>query len=284
MRHKPLAIIHVPHSSMIVPPDVRNSFILSDDELHAELLRITDVFTDELFDCNHHLAGRIIYPVSRLVADVERFANDEDEPMSKAGMGAVYTRTSRGNLLRKGLSAEDRQSLMKKYYEPHHKRLTAIVKDALTVYGHCLIIDSHSFSSLPLEYETDQNPDRPDICIGVDSYHTPKHLSEMVVASFEQAGFLVKENTPFAGTIVPMAYYHVNENVYSIMIEVNRSSYMDESTGKRNGQFTRIHNRLQPILRELIDGVFQEGRPGSHPDRSQADEPVSQTRHRQPGP
>jgi len=48
-----------------------------------------------------------VFPVSRLVVDVERFPDDEDEPMAGRGMGAVYTRLSSGERLRDlGFSAE----------------------------------------------------------------------------------------------------------------------------------------------------------------------------------
>lgn len=47
--------------------------------------------------------------MSRLVVDVERFADDEDEPMARRGMGAVYTRLSTGERLREEDPAERRR-------------------------------------------------------------------------------------------------------------------------------------------------------------------------------
>ena len=55
---------------------------------------MTDAYTDKLFSVPD--AAVVRYPVSRLIADPERFENDAEEVMSKLGMGVIYTRTSGG--------------------------------------------------------------------------------------------------------------------------------------------------------------------------------------------
>ncbi len=47
-------------------------------------------------------------------------------------------------------------------------------------------------------------------------------------------------NNPFSGTIVPLKYYSKNINVHSVMLEINRSLYMDEVTGKKKENFSRV--------------------------------------------
>jgi N-formylglutamate deformylase len=84
-----IAVLHIPHSSRHVPPEERQAIRLDDTALHTELLRMTDGYTDELFPVTAIEAGRIVFPVSRLVCDVERFSSDEDEPMAARGMGAI---------------------------------------------------------------------------------------------------------------------------------------------------------------------------------------------------
>jgi N-formylglutamate amidohydrolase len=65
-------ILNIPHSSLDIPPDIRRQFLLSDEELTNEIIRMTDSYTDELFNCQS--ASSIIFPVSRLVTDPERLA------------------------------------------------------------------------------------------------------------------------------------------------------------------------------------------------------------------
>ena len=51
-------ILHIPHSSRVIPGNVRDQIILSDRELDAELDRMTDAYTDELFSLEH--AGQVV--------------------------------------------------------------------------------------------------------------------------------------------------------------------------------------------------------------------------------
>ncbi len=160
-------------------------------------------------------------------------------------MGAVYTRTSKGQLLR---SQFDRDAILQRFYHPHHASLKNAVDRELAKHGSSLIIDCHSFSSVPLPHEPDQRPHRPDICIGTDSFHTPASLMEQLMEIFETHGLQVAMNTPFSGSIVPLAHYRRTPNVHSLMIECNRSLYMDETTGERSAGFNDLKRTLDEVL------------------------------------
>lgn len=240
----PAMVIHLPHSSAAIPQARRFAFHLSDADLQAELVQMTDHCTDRLFVPQPAPAVAVVFPVSRLVVDPERFEADESEIMSRKGMGVIYTRTSNGSPLRDDPSAGEREALLEEYYRPHHARLTAAVAAALAAHDRCLLIDAHSFPSRPLPYEFDQGPDRPDICLGTDVFHTPKRLLESAAAAFRRLGWSVAVDRPFAGTLVPMAYYRKDQRVFSIMIEVNRRLYLDEPSGLPLTEFESVRTRL----------------------------------------
>lgn len=244
-------ILHIPHASAQIPADVREGLFISNAELQSELLAMTDWFTDDLFDYNGHLASKVIYPVSRLVADPERFPDDTKEIMAKCGMGAVYTRTSGGDVLRSKLTPSERQCLLDAYYIPHHIALTAAVQAELDRLDLALVVDCHSFPSQPLPYELNQNLDRPDICIGTDEYHSPKSLVETVASCFEDYGYSVGIDRPFSGSIVPSDYYQKNSRVTSIMIEINRRLYMNEQMGVRIDGFETVKKQLSAVLKRI---------------------------------
>ena len=81
----PAVVIHIPHSSTVIPPEYRDQLVLSDDDLAAELVRMTDAYTDELFALASDTATTIQFPVSRLVLDPERFEDDQQESNLSVG-------------------------------------------------------------------------------------------------------------------------------------------------------------------------------------------------------
>ncbi len=252
-------VIHAPHASKAIPEKVREQYILTDQSLSDEIRFMTDAYTNELFEIPETLARTVANPVSRLVVDPERFVDDELEIMSKRGMGVVYTNTAPGTSLRRKLTAEERQQLIDEYYYPHHQKLSSHVKECLDVKNYCLIIDAHSFPSRPLPYELDQSPRRPDICIGTDSEHTPKWLSQKTEALFRSFDWTVEIDRPFAGALVPSDYYRSDPNrVHSIMIEINRGLYMDEQTGEKSPAFIQVKERISKGLTELISFARQQ--------------------------
>ena len=254
-------VLHVPHSSRVVPPDIRDRLSLEEAELAMELLRMTDHFTDELFCASSRRSDMtaVVFPVSRLVVDPERFDDDGIEPMASIGMGVIYTRTSAGQSLRAKPVGDERALLLERYYRPHHRRLEAAVQTALRSFGRCLVIDCHSFPSTPLPYEVDQEPNRPDICLGTDEYHTPDELLIAAKAACDLEGLSVTVNRPFAGALVPMAFYRRDRRVSALMIEVNRKLYMNEHAGEKSTGFRDVQAKLTRIIRATATSCADQG-------------------------
>jgi N-formylglutamate deformylase len=150
---------------------------------------MTDRYTDVLF----HLPGadRLVFPVSQLVVDPERFHNDEEEPMSSRGMGAVYTKTHDGRPLK---NVPNREALLRRFYDPHHEALGRWAREAVEEHGTALIVDCHSFPSEPLPCDMSQVRPRPDMNIGTDPYHTPPELAERLIDALEAEGWSVGVN------------------------------------------------------------------------------------------
>ena len=249
----PWVVLHVPHDSTDIPDELRSQFLLSDSELQTELIRMTDHHTHRIFADSPGEASVVRAPFSRLVVDVERFPDDADEPMSSRGMGAVYTMTSQLAPLRHALTIDERESMIRLYYEPHHELLEATVARLLDLHGQCLVIDCHSFPDVAHPYEmADPSELRPDICIGTDNFHTDAELANAFRISFEKAGWQVSLNKPFAGALVPASRYRHDHRVKAIMIEVNRSLYLHESNAVQTENFESIAERIRECCLESL--------------------------------
>lgn len=238
-------ILHIPHSSDVIPENLRDQFVLSNDDLAAELVLMTDAFTDELFALPE--ATILRFPISRLLVDVERFPDDAEEPMSKVGMGMIYTLTASGKKLKRTLQPQETRSLVS-LYETHHQALLKEVKNELEKYGKALIVDCHSFPSHPLPCDKNQSIPRPEFSIGTDSFHTPKALSQTTALNLKKMGYSVQINQPYEGTMVPMVFYRKDRRVASIMVEINRSLYMDEMAGAKTSAFDSTKKQIQSLL------------------------------------
>ena len=238
---KNATLLHIPHASTAIPEQYLSSFDIA--KLPHEIAVMTDWFCDELFDSGR---DRIVFPISRLVCDAERFRDDKDEIMAKIGMGVTYTSASDLSPLRT-VTESQKQEILSRYYDAHHEAFTQMVEEKLKRYGRCLIIDCHSFYPTALPYELDKRENRPEFCIGTSEYHTPEIVANCICASLESKGFAVKRDSPFAGTIVPMAFYEKDPRVISVMIEVNRKLYLD-TPGVKNKDFLYINS----VLRECV--------------------------------
>ncbi|MSZ54462.1 MAG: N-formylglutamate amidohydrolase, partial [Actinobacteria bacterium] len=125
-------ILHVPHSSRQIPPDIRKDILLSDEQLKVELDEMTDSHTDKIASLS--VADLSKQPwffrnkLSRLVIDPERFP-DEREIMNKVGMGAVYLKTSTGEQLRS--ENFDAKPLIDRFFKPYASAFTQLVEKLL---------------------------------------------------------------------------------------------------------------------------------------------------------
>jgi N-formylglutamate amidohydrolase len=240
-------ILHIPHSSVMIP--FYDGYLSNEAQLKQEQLILTDWFTDDLFSNEDTIT--IMAPFSRLFCDVERFANDSKETMSRVGMGVLYSRYDDGTPLR-AMTPELRAMIIKEYYIPHHKKLADAVDGQLKQFGKAIIIDCHSFPDVPLKRDLNQSPNRPDYCIGTDDFHTSDTLVQIAKGFFREQHLTVGINTPYSGSIVPLAYYQKDKRVQSIMLEVNRRLYLLPETNTRSANFFKIKATVKDFVARIV--------------------------------
>lgn len=238
-------IIHIPHASLNLPDIFYEHTLKSKEEIEKENIFISDYLVDKFLPNNY--ANIIKFNYSRLFCDVERFKNDKLETMSKYGMGAIYEQNSNGEKFI-NLTQEYKEIVLNKYYDLHHQLLDKKTTEILKKYNECYIIDLHSFSDefvkkiLKLE-------NNPDICIGYDNNFCDINLINKTIEHFKKYGFIVENNYPYSGSIIPNKYYNlVKTNLYSLMIEVNKRIYLDNNIS--------LNKKKYQILKQCMDNYY----------------------------
>ena len=231
-------LLHIPHSSMLFPEGCGFSY----RDLDEEERLLIDYYTDELF-IPHQKSDDIsyeVFPYCRLYCDVERLVND---PLEKEGLGILYNRMV-------GECPVDSRSfgcLQESFalYADHHATMS---KKIVRMSGPVLLIDCHSFSSLP--NLLNPNPPDIDVCIGYNDDETcpDKEVIGEILQHFRSLGYKVGMNTPFSNSktfSVPVEYH-------SVMIEVNKRLYMNEQNLEKTTGFSRLEHDIQSMYNVLL--------------------------------
>ncbi len=169
----------------------------------------TDWYTDFLFSTlsRQKDVSTVVFPYSRFVCDAERLEND---PLEKIGQGIIYKEY--GYHKRNDMNEKQIKETMR-LWEQHQKSLKKHIKSPNTV-----LIDCHSFPS---------DLSDCDICIGHnDDWSYNGKIVNGIVKVFKGMGYTVEINKPFSNSITPQMPFPYT----SLMIEVNKHVYMNEST------------------------------------------------------
>ncbi len=248
-------VVNLPHASSCIPVHLRDQFCVSDEELVEEQRKLVDWFVDDLYSPFIDAGATAVkHNVSRFVCDPERFEDDAKECMFERGMGVVYSHGTERQRIRRDISPQERESILADLYRPYHAAFTDQVRKVLDAFGRCIVVDSHSYQEFALPYELYPDAPRPDLVFGDDSIHTPAWIHDEVLRLSHQAGYSFGVNRPFAGTVVPLAFYG-DTRVSSFMLEINRRTYMNEQT-------TTLHeglSRMKALLGEIAFCLSQRG-------------------------
>ena len=226
-------ILNIPHSSA----RRFNAEEWSDpEEITRHMREWTDWHTEKLFkprqmtECIHPC----LFPFSRFYVDAERLDND---PMEAIGQGIIYRRFGEA---RRQLTAEEEAARM----EIYRRYLNAFEP---LIANNTVIVDCHSF---PGRLAPDV-----DFCIGFneDESKPDDKTINGITHMIRKYGYRVAVNHPFSNSITP-----VKPITYkSIMIEVNKQTYMDEDTLAPSVNAQHVSLVINHILCSLVNGQFR---------------------------
>jgi N-formylglutamate deformylase len=246
-------LLHIPHSSTFLPEELIARTHLMHSELKKYAAYMADLYTDELF-IDERMTS-IIAPISRLYCDVERYRDDDQEPMSHYQMGVVYEATYDCKPLI-DIDETYRDSVLLSYYDKYHAALDDLALSLYQINNSLIVLDCHSFHEAMVVDAGSKRENYPDICIGyspttINPIETK--LIQQIHNHFEANGYTVAHNVPFSGSLIPNAMLHLN-NVSSVMIEINKRLYLDANQNRLQPGF----ERLQAVVHGLFHGLLKE--------------------------
>jgi N-formylglutamate amidohydrolase len=250
-----------PHSGRRYPPGFLASSGLDDKAIR----RSEDAFIDEIFACVTDFGAPLLrahFPRAYVDANREPFELDPamfavplpdwvntTSPRVAAGLGTVAKIVAGGaEIYARPLDFDEVSARIRTCYEPYHQALRALIDDAVTAFGCCLVIDCHSMPSMiPVGHQA-----QADIVLGDCHGSTcARDVSLSTERALRNLGLSVNRNKPYAGGFTTRNYARTLEGVQTLQIEINRALYMDESTIRPNAGYARLAERMRILVAHL---------------------------------
>ncbi len=249
-----------PHSGRAYPPH----FVAAVRLDPLALRRSEDSFVEELFAAApDHGAPLLAATFPRVFCDVNREPWELDpgmfdgplpnwvntaSPRVGAGLGTIARVVATGELVyRRKLTFAEAEDRIRRFWQPYHAALAALIAETRAEFGACLLLDCHSMPTHPAQAN---NP--PDIVLG-DAHGTAcaPRATRLVEEALLGLGYRVRRNDPYAGGYVTRHYGRPREGVHALQIEVARPLYMDETRIERLPRMAGLRDDLTKLIGSL---------------------------------
>lgn len=236
-------LVSVPHAGLTVPPEIRDLFLLSAEEILVD----SDEGAGDIYDIADNVEVFISTHVARSVIDLNRAENDfsQDGVIKTVScqMDRVYSAAPSRAVL---------DVLIEKYYRPYHKRL----REKTTAHRNsCLLaLDCHTMLEISPGVSGTPGLKRPYVCLshspgispGKNSGTCPDAWIETMKDCFKNHfGTSVKINDPFKGGYIIRSH---SKEMPWIQVEISREPFCSIAEKK---------DKFLASLQDWVDsGVF----------------------------
>ena len=256
------AVFSSPHSGQEYP-----QALIERSRLNPERLRASeDALVDQLFAvATNHGAPLLAATLPRAWVDLNRGPGEFDPALIEgvaatgvnqriaAGLGVVPRIVAEGTPIYTGkLSLEDAEDRIRQVHAPYHQALEGLLVRARERFGSAVLFDCHSMPSEALRAAPRVRGRVPEIVLG-DRFGAAADRAVMAEtqAAFEDAGFVVARNAPFAGGYITQRYGRPARRLHAIQIEIDRGLYLDQKRVAPNAEFEALRERLEPVIARL---------------------------------
>lgn len=256
--------VSIPHSGEKVPAEV--TWLQGLPE--TTLMRDVDRYVDRLYQPAIKELGltAISTDWSRYVVDLNRQTDEYDATAvegapHKAGThpkGLHWSVTTfNETLISKPMSMDLHQSLVKHYYQPFHDAVKKMRSELKQKFGVVYHLDLHSMPSKGTAFHPDPGEERAQVVISDQHGQSAEaEFKDLVMESFQRAGFQVAYNWPYVGGGITKTYGQPQEKFHTVQIELNRAQYMDEESKQLNSNtLSDMQSQLKQALALVQSGL-----------------------------
>ena len=258
------AVFSSPHSGRSYP-----TAFVRQARLGATGLRASeDAFVDRLFDAAPAFGAALIAATApRAFVDLNRAPDELDpaviegvratglNPRVAAGLGVIPRVVAEGQAIYAcKISRAEAAERLSRFHAPYHEALGGLMRRARARAGVALLFDCHSMPSDAIKAAPRVRGRRPEIVLG-DRFGAAAADWAMAQAqaAFEDAGFAVARNTPFAGGYITQRYGRPSQGFHAIQIEIDRALYLDEARIEPGPGFEQVRAALRPVIAMLAE-------------------------------
>lgn len=260
-------IFDSPHSGHTYPSDFNHACDFKTLEA-AE-----DKYVDDLFANAPNHGGTLLCALfPRSYIDTNRAENDIDlqlvegkwpegeitpapSPRSNAGIGLIRRLVRPGiPVYNRTLSPDEIIKRIEKYYRPYHSALKDLIDDAHYNFGQVYHINCHSMPNASAYPKRGiglvGNKAKPsDFVLGDRNGTSCSTLFTRGLRDFiKELGYTVTINDPFKGVELVEEYSDPSSGRHSLQLEINKSLYMDEKTGKKLKKYEHFKQDVEKII------------------------------------
>lgn len=263
-------VVSSPHSGRDYPAGFLRASRLDPLALRSS----EDAFVDRLFSDAPALGVPLLCArAPRAYIDLNRAPDELDpavidgvapvhgNPRIASGLGVIPGVVAGGQrIYREKLSRGEARERIRRFWNPWHRRLGALLAETHARFGMVLLLDCHSMPHAAIESRTRGGGPRPDIVLG-DRFGASAGEAETarVEAALGAAGLRVARNAPFAGAHIARAYGRPSHGVHVVQLEIDRALYMDEARIVPHPDFEAARQRLCGVLAAIIAGFRDDG-------------------------
>ncbi len=247
-------LISMPHSGTHLPADLARRISAAGRDVAD-----TDWYIPELYAFAGELRASVICAThSRYVVDLNRPPDGTPLYPGRRETGVCPVETFDGDRLYAAgdePSHEEIAARLRRYWQPYHDRLAALIAERVQRHGHCLLWDAHSIpSTMPGLFDGRL----PDLNLGTADGRScsPAVGARLAAALAAQQRFSFVVNGRFKGGYITRHYGAPESGAEAVQLEIAQAAYLLEA---RQPQYEPARAQpLQSVLRAMLSEYRRE--------------------------